>query len=135
MKIERHVLDKESYDASIKELLKNPVLHRKLIVEGSVLAATNIANLALHISGKIKEQADLKHNKIEGTILRENIFGEKSFEISRLFRSLEDLKYKVVHGSSDSKEDAEKSFSVYGSILEYFLAVEPGLKEVLGGKI
>ncbi len=134
MKTERHVLDKESYEASLKELLKDPVLHRKLIVEGSVLAATNIANLVLHLSGKLKEQADLKHNKIEGEIIRENLFGETSFQISRLFRALEDLKYRVVHGSSDSKEDVEKAFSIYINLLDLFFQAELKLKEVLGGK-
>jgi len=135
MKTERHVLDKESYEASLKELLKDPVLHRKLIVEGSVLAATNIANLVLHLSGKLKEQTDLKHNKLEGEILRGNIFGENSFEISRLFRSLEDLKYKVVHGSSDSRQDVEKAFSLYRDILELFLKLELKLKNIVGGRL
>ena len=134
MKIERHVLDKQSYESSINLLLKDPILHRKLIVEGSVLASINIANLVLHLSGKIKESEDLKHNKIEGIILREGVFGTKSLEISKLFRNLEDLKYAVVHGSSVSKDDVEKSFSIYLALLKIFSEIEPKLKEVLSNE-
>ena len=134
MKIERHVLDKQSYESSINLLLKDPILHSKLIVEGSVLASINIANLVLHLSGKIKESEDLKHNKIEGIILREGVFGTKSLEISKLFRNLEDLKYAVVHGSSVSKDDVEKSFSIYLALLKIFSEIEPKLKEVLSNE-
>lgn len=135
MKIENHINDKKSYELSIQLLLKNnPVKHRKLIVEGCVLASANMTNLVLHLLNKIRQDTDIKHNRLEGFILRNKPFGEKSFEISKSCRNLEDLKYRVVHGSSVSASDVKKAVEQYSIILKKLEEISPDIKKFIGEK-
>ena len=133
MKIDKHKEDKASYDSSIDLLFNADLIeHRKLIVEGCVLASANVANIVFHLLKKTGEERDIKHNNIEGFILRNNIFGDNYFEISKMFREMEDYKYRVVHGKSKSKEDIEKSVLLYKKIFKRLIELAPELKKILG---
>ena len=126
MKVEQHAEDKEDYDATLNELKAKDILtHRKLIVEGCVLASTNIVNLALHKLNKVSDSNDIKHNLLEGFVKRERCFGEMSGEIALNHRKLEELKYRVVHGRSkdikdvnDALERYEKAKQLIGRVLK-----------------
>ena len=66
MKIETHLQDVEDYEKTLTYLqMQDLVIARKLIVEGCVLAATNILNLALHQCGKSPEEKDIKIKVME----------------------------------------------------------------------
>ena len=114
MKVEQHAEDKEDYDKTLNELKTKDILtHRKLIVEGCVLASTSIVNLALHKLNKVSESKDIKHNLLEGFVKRERCFGEMSDEIALNHRKLEELKYRVVHGKSRDIKDVNDALERY----------------------
>lgn len=126
MKIETHLEDEQDYAQTLSELLQQDVLRRrKLIVEGCVLAATNILNLVLHQQGKLPELRDMKHNRMEGFLRREQPLGSKSKELAELQRALEDLKYKVVHGKSKEEALARRAFELYDQIKKEVLENAP----------
>ena len=114
MKVSQHVEDKEDYEKTLSHLKEKDIaIHRKLIVEGCVLAATNLINLALHKLNKVSESKDMKHNLLEGFIKRERCFGDKSDDIALNHRKLEELKYKVVHGKSKEITDVNDALDRY----------------------
>lgn len=114
MKSSQHIEDQNDYEKTLKELKsKDIITHRKLIVEGCVLAATNIVNLALHRLNKVSESKDIKHNLLEGFVKRERCFGKKSDEIALNHRKLEELKYRVVHGKSKEISDVNDALKRY----------------------
>jgi len=114
MKISQHIEDQEDYDKTLDELKsKDIITHRKLIVEGCVLAATSIVNLALHKLNKVSESKDIKHNLLEGFVKRERCFGDKSDDIALNHRKLEELKYRVVHGKSKEINDVNDALKRY----------------------
>ena len=114
MNISQHLEDKKDYEKTLNELKsKDIVTHRKLIVEGCVLAATNIINFALHKLNKVSESKDIKHNLLEGFVKREKCFGDESDEIALNHRKLEDLKYRVVHGKSREISDVNDALERY----------------------
>lgn len=114
MNIKQHEEDEKEYFETIEYLKKDGIVkHRKLIVEGCVLASTNLANLALHKLNKLQESKDIKHNRMEGFIRREKYFGEDSEEIARKHRKLEDLKYGIVHGKNKGEEDIMSAIGTY----------------------
>src|SRR3989338_3598691 len=117
MKPSQHLEDKEDYDKTLAELKsKDIIVHRKLIVEGCVLAATNIVNFALHKLNKVSDSKDIKHNLLEGFIKRQRCFGDKSDEIALNHRKLEDLKYGVVHGKSKDIKDVNNALARYEKV-------------------
>lgn len=114
MKILQHLEDQQDYEKTLNELKEKDILvHRKLIVEGCVLAATNIVNLALHRLNKVSEVKDIKHNLLEGFIKRSRYFGDKSDELAQNHRKLEELKYRVVHGKSKDIADVQDALDRY----------------------
>jgi hypothetical protein len=114
MKISQHIEDQEDYEKTLNELKsKDIMIHRKLIVEGCVLAATNIVNSALHKLNKVSESKDIKHNLLEGFVKREKCFGDKSEKIALNHRKLEELKYRVVHGKSKELSDVNDALTRY----------------------
>jgi hypothetical protein len=117
MKISQHLEDQKDYEKTIEDLKSGDVIiHRKLIVEGCVLAATNLVNLALHHLNKVSESKDIKHNLLEGFVKRERCFGDKSDEIALNHRKLEELKYRVVHGKSRELADVKDAMERYEKI-------------------
>ncbi len=117
MNVSQHEQDASEYETTIAYLRKDGLVkHRKLIVEGCVLASTNLANLALHKLNKLPESKDLKHNRIEGFIKREKYFGEYSNEVAMKHRKLEDLKYGIVHGKNKREEDIVQAIEIYEKI-------------------
>lgn len=114
MKISQHIEDQKDYEKTLNDLKsKDVIIHRKLIVEGCVLAATNIVNFALHKLNKVSESKDIKHNLLEGFVKREKCFGDKSDEIALNHRKLEELKYRVVHGKSSEIDDVNDALARY----------------------
>lgn len=123
-----HIADWESYDESLKLLLASGIVaHRKMIVECCVLASANLVNLALHSAGKVKEETDIKHNRLEGFLRRSQPFDD-SIHAATLVRTLEDCKYKVVHGTSISELDVKRAVDTYGAIKELLAKNVPELK-------
>lgn len=119
MKISQHEEDEKEYEETIECLKKDGLVkHRKLIVEGCVLASANITNLTLHKLNKLAESKDLKHNRLEGFIKRENYFGDYSEEIAKKHRRLEDLKYGIVHGKNRNEEDIKDAIEAYKKLKE-----------------
>lgn len=117
MKIKAHVGDAASYDDSLRLLLASDIVaHRKMIVECCVLASANLANMALHQIGKLKDETDIKHNRLEGFLRRSLPFSDDSFQMAKLVRILEDCKYKVVHGTSTSRQDISAAVDAYMAI-------------------
>ena len=129
MNVDQHEEDSKEYEATINYLKKDGILaHRKLIVEGCVLASANLMNEALHKLNKLSESKDLKHNRLEGFIKRERYFGEDSEEIARRHRRLEDLKYGVVHGKNKNEHDILDAINTYQKIKEVIKKILENVK-------
>lgn len=96
-------------------------------VECCVLASANMVNLALHSTGKVKEETDIKHNRLEGFLRRSQPFSD-SIQAATLVRTLEDCKYKVVHGTSVSELDVKRAVDTYRAVKELLAKNVPELK-------
>ena len=129
MKAEQHEEGEKEYEETIRYLETDGLIkHRKMIVDGCVLASANITNLALHKLNRLAESKDLKHNRLEGFIKRERYFGEQSEDIARKHRRLEDLKYGIVHGKNKNEGDVKDAIETYNKLKEMIKEVLENVK-------
>ena len=84
-----------------------------------LLISAHYINAALHHTGRVRPDKDIKHNKLPGVLKREEYFDEKSIEISELFRELEDMRPSQVYGTGRNGDTAKLAKSAYLKIKDY----------------
>lgn len=108
MKISEHLKAHEEFRDSLEQLSTDIFKHRRTIVEICVIAAANLTNAALHRSGHVLEDRDIKHQHLYGLLKREAPLDEAS-ELGSCHNELEQLKYSVTHRV---ERDGEREESV-----------------------
>ncbi len=76
-------------------------------------------NAALHYTGRLRPDKDIKHNKLLGVLKREEYFDENSVEISELFRELEEMRPSQIYGTGKNGNTAKRAKSIYSDIKEF----------------
>ena len=78
MKIEFHIKKYESFLRTAKKLDYSE--DYETLIEDFLLAAAHLVNAALHKSGVLREDNDIKHNRLYGSLKAEHQLGEKTEE-------------------------------------------------------
>ena len=116
MKMENHMEKAERMLKSISKL--NPEEDYELIIEAYLLTAAHFINAAMHKIGTLPEDRDIKHNKLEGFLKKENALKTKSKEASDLILSLENLRPSHVYGRGKNGETEKKAREAFEKIKE-----------------
>lgn len=114
MRIEGHLQKIESLKKTMSKL-DNSEDH-ETIVELCMLISAHYINAALHASGRMRADKDIKHNRIPGTIKREGYFDEKGKELAALFRELEEMRPSQVYGIGRNGDTAYKAREILSKI-------------------
>lgn len=115
MKISEHLKAHDEFRSSLKQLSVDVFEHRRTIVEVCVIAAANLTNAALHRTGHVLEDRDIKHQHLYGLLKREALF-EDAGELGSFHNELEQLKYSVTHGVERDGELARKALDLLGKV-------------------
>jgi hypothetical protein len=97
MKISEHLKAHREFKSSLERLSVDVFGHRRTIVEVCVIAAANLTNAVLHLTGHVLEDRDIKHQHLYGLLKREAPVKEAN-ELGSCHNELEQLKYSVTHG-------------------------------------
>ncbi|MCZ3366543.1 hypothetical protein [Methanobacterium veterum] len=84
-----------------------------------MLISSHYINAALHYTGRLRSDKDIKHNKLSGVLKREEYFDENSIKISELFRELEEMRPSQVYGTGKNGNTAKLAKSIYLQIKEF----------------
>jgi hypothetical protein len=117
MKIEIHLEKIENLTGTLSKLDNNE--DHETIVELSMLISAHYINAALHSTGRLRPDKDIKHNKIPGTLKRDKYFDEDSINISILFQELEDMRPGQVYGTGKNGKTAEQALEILAKIREF----------------
>ncbi|MBS3124024.1 HEPN domain-containing protein [Candidatus Woesearchaeota archaeon] len=107
MKIEFHIKKYESFLRTAKKLDYSE--DYETLIEDFLLAAAHLVNAALHKSGVLREDNDIKHNRLYGSLKEEHKLGEKTEEVAALILSLEQLRPSHVYGRGENGQTAKKA--------------------------
>ena len=107
MKIEFHIKKYESFLRTAKKLDYSE--DYETLIEDFLLAAAHLVNAALHKSGVLREDNDIKHNRLYGSLKAEHQLGEKTEEVAALILSLEQLRPSHVYGRGENGQTAKKA--------------------------
>jgi len=97
MRIEGHIEKIEHLGKTLSKL-DNEDDH-ETIVELCILISAHYINAALHSTGRLRPDKDLKHNRIPGIIKREEYFDSRSLEIAELMGELEQMRPSQIYGT------------------------------------
>lgn len=86
------------------------------VIELCMLISAHYINAALHASGRMRQDRDIKHNRIAGTIKRENYFEEQSNELADLFRKLDEMRPSQIYGIGKNGSTARKAREILSKI-------------------
>ena len=114
MKISEHLKAHGEFRSSLKRLSVDMFVHRRAI-EVCVVAAANLTNAALHRTGHVLKDRDIKHQHLYGLLKREAPFGEAS-ELGSYHNELEQLKYSVTHGIERDSGLAERALELFEKV-------------------
>lgn len=117
MRIESH-LDKIKHLEGTLSKLDNDEDH-ETIVELCILISAHYINAAVHSTGRLRPDKDLKHNRIPGIIKREEYFEISSNEISDLFKELEDMRPSHIYGTGKNGSTARRAREILSTIKEF----------------
>lgn len=117
MKIENHLEKIEHLMGTLSKLDNNE--DHETIVELSMLISAHYINAALHSTNRLRPDKDLKHNRIPGSIKRNNYFDEDSIWISDLFLELEEMRPSQVYGTGKNGETAIIALEILSNIREF----------------
>jgi hypothetical protein len=107
MKIADHLEKVRRFENTLKKL--DDEEDHETVVELCVLIASHCINAALHATGKLRQDKDIRHNRLEGFVLREGCFGEASAKVAELIGSLERLRPGQAYGRGRNGEVARKA--------------------------
>jgi len=117
MRIEGHLEKIESLEGTFDKLDDED--DHETLVELCMLISAHYINAALHSSGRLRPDRDIKHNQIPGMVKREFYFQEDSKNLSELFGELERMRPSQVYGVGKNGKTAKKAMSIYTQIKEY----------------
>jgi CRISPR/Cas system CSM-associated protein Csm2 small subunit len=117
MKPEDHLHKVRRFENTLKKLSNDE--DHETIVELCLLMASHYINAALHATGRLRPDRDIKHNKLYGSILREKYFGGESTKLAALIDSLERLRPTQAYGRGRDGETAKKARELYEEIKEF----------------
>lgn len=114
MRIEGHIEKIEHLSKTLSKL-DNEDDH-ETIVELCLLISAHYINAALHSTGRLRPDKDLKHNRIPGIIKREDYFDDLSLEISELMGELEGMRPSQIYGTGKNGSTAFQAKEILYSI-------------------
>lgn len=114
MRIEGHIEKIEHLGKTLSKL--DDEEDHETIVELCLLISAHYLNAALHSTGRLRPDKDLKHNKIPGIIKREDYFDDLSLEISELMGELEGMRPSQIYGTGRNGSTALQAKEILSSI-------------------
>ena len=121
MRIEGHFEKINSLEGTLSKLDDGE--DHETVIELCMLISAHYINAALHYTGRLRPDKDIKHNKLPGVIKREEYFDENSVEISELFRKLEEMRPSQVYGTGKNGNTAKLAKSIYSQIKEFCMGI------------
>lgn len=121
MRIEGHFEKINSLEGTLSKLDDNE--DHETIVELCMLISAHYINSALHYTGRLRPDKDIKHNKLPGVLKREEYFDENSIKISELFRELEEMRPSQVYGTGKNGNTAKRAKSIYSKIKKFCMEI------------
>lgn len=116
MKISSHFKKIEHLEKSTLKLdLKEDY---EVLVEIYMLISAHYINIALHKSGAVKQEKDIKHNQIFSFLKEGNTLGEDTEIIRSSMKKLDDLRPSHVYGKGENGETAKKAEGYYNEVKE-----------------
>ncbi len=107
MKISDHLEKVGRFKNTLKKL--DDEEDHETVVELCVLIASHYVNAALHATGRLRQDKDIRHNRLEGFVRKEECFGEASSRLADLLGSLERLRPGQAYGRGRNGEVAKKA--------------------------
>ena len=83
-----------------------------------MLASAHYINAAMHKTGYLKEDNDIRHNKLFGFIKKEKIFGKNSDEVANLIEMIEQLRPSYVYGKGEDVEAVVRAKKAFEKIMK-----------------
>ena len=121
MRIEGHFEKINSLEGTLSKLDDGE--DHETVIELCMLISAHYINTALHYTGRLRPDKDIKHNKLPGVLKREEYFDENSVEISELFRKLEEMRPSQVYGTGKNGNTAKLAKSIYSQIKEFCMGI------------
>jgi len=117
MRIEGHLEKITSLQQTLTKLDDSE--DHETVVELCLLISAHYINAALHSTGRLRPDKDIKHNRIPGSLKRENYFEEDSVKISELFEELENMRPGQIYGVGKNEKTAKRARFLYAKIMKY----------------
>lgn len=117
MRIEGHIEKIEHFEGTLSKLDTNE--DHETIVELCILISAHYVNAAIHSTGRLRPDKDLKHNRIPGIIKREEYFDNHSNEISDLLKELEEIRPSHIYGTGKNGSTARRALEIKSAIKGY----------------
>ena len=117
MKTEGHIEKIERLEGTLSKLDNNE--DHETIVELCILISAHYINAAIHSTGRLRPDKDLKHNRIPSIIKREEYFDSRSNEISDLLKELEELRPSHIYGTGKNGTTAIRAREILAAIKSY----------------
>lgn len=117
MKIEGHIIKIENLEGTLSKLDDNE--DHETIVELCMLICAHYINAALHATDCLRADRDLKHNRLPGTVKRQDYFDKESNRISELFQELEDMRPRQIYGTGKNGDTARRAREILLDIKEF----------------
>ena len=114
MKTEHHMEKIRRFKATISKLDYKE--DYETMIEDFLLVAAHFINAAMHNSGILAEDKDIKHNQLSGFLKRETVFGRDSEAVSELIQQLEQLRPSHVYGKGENGDTAKKAEEIFKEI-------------------
>lgn len=114
MKKESHLEKTEHFLRTIEKLDSQE--DYETLIEDFLLAAAHFINAALHKAGILREDNDIKHNRLYGFLKEGNKLGEKTGEMAELILILEQLRPSHVYGKGENGKTAKKAEEAFSQI-------------------
>ncbi len=117
MRIEGHIEKIEHLEGTLSKL-DNSEDH-ETVVELCILISAHYINAAVHSTGRLRPDKDLKHNRIPGSIKREEYFESDSDKISDLMKELEDMRPSHIYGTGKNGSTARRAREILSLLKEF----------------
>lgn len=117
MKIEGHIEKIEHLERTLSKL--DDTEDHETIVELCILISSHYVNAAIHSTGRLRPDKDIKHNRIPGTLKREEYFDSHSYEISDLIKELEEMRPSHIYGTGKNGSTACRAREILDEIKNF----------------
>jgi len=117
MRIENH-LDKIASLEKTLDKLDDSEDH-ETVIELCMLISAHYINTALHSTGRLRPDKDIKHNRIPRSLRAEMYFDNDSSQLAELFQELEDMRPSQIYGTGKNGKIAKKARNLYSNIKNF----------------